>query len=221
MRLLDERHPADEIGKALSRAGGILTSLSNCYDKAESGFEISVPFIFEAVTAVEKLISGASDQLERLYQNYNLGKQPNVEADEVIAEPPYVQSAFEPESEQQFASTPVSHLAQAYVDQRTTPLNAATPENPNYLGFFGPTEQVSRLASRLDSILENMPEPERSTTEQMIDRPAQTYNELLEKLTAMADVAAYHAHHAPGTDRSLLPVLETLRADVMRIKSVA
>lgn len=215
-----DRHPADEIGKALSRAGGILASLSNCYEKTESGFQTSLPFVFEAVTAVEKLLARANDELANLYQLYDLTKI----SDHNSAT--YVVPELDPCEENQPEFT---------TDENDEPLNFPLNHFPSrgnlnsqeevakpYLGFFGPSEQVSRLASRLDNILETMPTRSHVQTPiELIDKPAETYNQLLEKLTAMADAAAYQAHQSPEQDQNLLPVLEKLRADMLRIRSVA
>jgi ABC-type transporter Mla subunit MlaD len=210
----EEKHPADEIGKALSRAGGILSSLTNCYDRNETDFQISVGFMFEAVTAVEKLLGHASAELTKLYQAYDLTKLTDAQLGAEVEES--LQTAF---------SAPELH-EETEVDDEPLMFNRQaepeTSEDAQYLGFFGPSEQVSKLASRIDDILETMPTKVRTTSpDELFDRPALTYNELLEKLTAMADAAAYQAHQSPNDNQTLLPVLENLRADMLRIRSVA
>jgi hypothetical protein len=213
---IEEKHPADEIGKALSRAGGILTSLTNCYDRNDTDFQISVQFMFEAVSAVENLLGQASAELAKLYSSYDLNKI-SLQTENVSA------AAVEAE----FSLTPYDEAAieqQYNLDGSTTVQNETTSEatESQYLGFFGPTEQVSRLANRLDSLLEAMPaKPVMAAAGDFIDKPAVTYNELLDKLTAMADAAAYNAHQGQDNGQSLLPVLENLRADMLRIRSVA
>lgn len=218
MAAIEEKHPADEIGKALSRAGGILTSISNCYEKTDSDFQIDLSFIFEAVIAVENLLARASDQLTSLYRHYDLTKVSEQNA----------ASSIEPEHcEEQHVET--SHgesneplnFPPVYRPLRANPASNEALATPN-LGLFRPNEQVSRLASRLDNILETLPIRQRAPTpHELIDKPAATYNELLEKLTAMADAAAYQAHQSPSQNHNLLPVLEKLRADMLRIRSVA
>jgi hypothetical protein len=218
---IEDKHPADEIGKALSRAGGILTSLTNCYDKNDTDFQISVQFMFEAVSAVEKLLSQASAELAKLYSSYDL----NSISQQTVSTP----SA---PSDLEFSHLTQDHLnglnEQPYgyddsiVSHQHKAENATDATEQQYLGFFGPTEQVSRLANRIDSLLETMPaKPIVATATDYIDRPAVTYNELLEKLTAMADAAAYNAHQGQDNGQSLLPVLENLRADMLRIRTVA
>jgi hypothetical protein len=214
----EEKHPADEIGKALLRAGGILSSLTNCYDRNETDFQISVGFMFEAVTAVEKLLGQASGELTKLYQSYDLSKltdalhaQSAGAAVEEHLEPSFIEPELHEEPE--VAYEPLVFNRQA---------EPKTLEDPQYLGFFGPSEQVSKLASRIENILEAMPSKARTTSpDELLNRPALTYNELLEKLTAMADAAAYQAHQSPNDNQTLLPVLENLRADMLRIRTVA
>ena len=214
---LEEKHPADEIGKALSRAGGILTSLSNCYEKADSDFQIGLPFVFEAVNAVEKLLARANDDLASLYRHYDLTRISDQNA-ELLSEP---MDSEAPHNEAHVESDEPLNFPPSYVSPRASSGSNEALSTP-YLGFFGPGEQVSRLATRLDNILEAMPIRQRaSTPDELIDKPAETYNELLEKLTAMADAAAYQAHQSPMQDQNLLPVLEKLRADMLRIRSVA
>jgi hypothetical protein len=214
----EEKHPADEIGKALSRAGGILSSLANCYDRNETDFQISVGFMFEAVSAVEKLLGQASAELTKLYQSYDLTKLTDAPSTATVA--PQV----EEQGETSYAEAESNEDTEAGYEPLVFNRKAEpqTPEDPQYLGFFGPSEQVSKLASRIDHILDAMPAKNRTTSpDELLDRPALTYNELLEKLTAMADAAAYQAHQSPQDNQTLLPVLENLRADMLRIRSVA
>jgi hypothetical protein len=213
----EEKHPADEIGKALSRAGGILTSLTNCYDKNDTDFQISVQFMFEAVSAVENLLGQASAELAKLYSSYDLSRiSPQTEG---LAP---VESAYSQTNDA--SSTGDQHLSLDASMHNAHLVSENLPEtsDPQYLGFFGPSEQVSRLANRIDSLLETMPAKQATVAAtDFIDRPAVTYNELLEKLTAMADAAAYNAHQGQDNGQSLLPVLENLRADMIRIRTVA
>jgi hypothetical protein len=218
---IEERHPADEIGKALSRAGGILTSLTNCYDKNDTDFQISVQFMFEAVSAVENLLGQASQELAKLYSSYDLNKISNLSENtpQTAPEAEYSQS----NNDHVIGADDLRYNFDGSTqDKQHQSENVVPAAEPQYLGFFGPTEQVSRLANRLDSLLETMPARQVAVTaNDFIDKPALTYNELLEKLTAMADAAAYNAHQGQDNGQSLLPVLENLRADMLRIRTVA
>lgn len=220
MTAIEDRHPADEIGKALSRAGGILTSLTNCYDKNDTDFQISVQFMFEAVSAVENLLGHASAELARLYSSYDLSKL-STQTENLLSpssgnELLHQNQAHDGMSERQYG------FEGATLGQQSQTENVSEATEPQYLGYFGPTEQVSRLANRIDSLLETMPaKPMVASATDYIDKPAATYNELLEKLTAMADAAAYNAHQGQDNGQNLLPVLENLRADMLRIRTVA
>ena len=219
MTALEEKHPADEIGKALSRAGGILTSLTNCYDKNDTDFQISVQFMFEAVSAVENLLGQASAELAKLYSSYDLGKISQQGENLVLPKGDYsqgnytnVDSSVDNQYNHEGSTHTMHHQSEGVSD-------AAEPQ---YLGFFGPTEQVTRLADRIDSLLETMPvRPAAISANDFVDKPAMTYNELLDKLTAMTDAAAYNAHQGQDNSQTLLPVLEDLRADMLRLRTVA
>ena len=52
------------------------------------------------------------------------------------------------------------------------------------------------------------------------DQRAESYDELLQKLTTVAHQAAAFEHQ-PGFEEKLLPALEDLRADILRLRSAA
>jgi hypothetical protein len=194
LELGEEKHPADEIALALSRAGGILSSLTHCYDVSNADFATGAPFLAEAIKTAESILVKANESLTKLYQDYNL---------EALSESDLRNNPVDVVERDQ---EKVSHLSFA----RARRLN----EN---IAFSVQSQEVSRLSSNLDSILDTLPDNIQAVTvEQMIDHPAQSYQELLEKLTAMADAAAYQTQSEEG---SLLPILESLRADMMRLKT--
>jgi hypothetical protein len=191
----EEKHPADEIGKALLQASGILTSLSNCYDKPESNFSIGTPFIAEAIIAVEGILSKANESLTKLYDHYDLGKL----------------EAYNAQAHDKAAG-----------DVRVETTSGEPDADAGYLGYFGRQNQGSRLSVKLDAIRDSMPEyGQELRPENMTEQPAQSYDELLEKLTAMTDAAAFQAQNNEQQDQNLLPMLESLRADLMRLRTVA
>jgi hypothetical protein len=171
------KHPADELGLALSRASGILSSIENCYDNAEEVFATSTAFVAEAVRAVEQIISQANANLADLYSNYSL--QPLDEQDLVVSLP-----IHEP------IQTPNPFVEKLFV-----------------------SDDSAKLSNKLDSILSTLPQ-QNSSPHNQFDQPARTYDELLYKLTAMTNVASQNAN-----EESLLPMLENLRADMLRIRS--
>jgi hypothetical protein len=196
----ENMHPADELGKALSQARGIISSVINCYDRPEQNFVTGTNFIAEAMLAVEDILSKASANLSSLYEDYDLSVATG--AEDVIA--------------------PLS-AAEAEDDETQTSQNEEADDyQPSSFGLFGQHGNISRFANKLESIVETLPPaPEPMRPEQMIEQPAQNYEELLEKLTAMADSAAYHTQSNPTAENTLLPVLESLRNDVLRMRSVA
>jgi hypothetical protein len=80
---IDEyEHPADALAVALSRASGILASVSNCYNDKAGEFALNDPFVVHALRTVETFIGDASSSLASLYRRYDLSV-PKVERDEV------------------------------------------------------------------------------------------------------------------------------------------
>ncbi len=79
----EQKHPADEIALALLRAGGILSSLTNCYDADGGEFAIDASFLAEAIRSAEQIIFKANDSLTNLYEDYSL--EPVLQADENLS----------------------------------------------------------------------------------------------------------------------------------------
>lgn len=78
---MDEyEHPADALAVALSRASGILASVSNCYNEKVGEFALNDPFVVHAMRTVETFIGDASSSLAALYRRYDLSV-PKVERD--------------------------------------------------------------------------------------------------------------------------------------------
>jgi hypothetical protein len=178
----EEKHPADEIALALSRAGGILTSLHNCYDRQETSFAIGLPFVVESIIAIESILNRANTAVISLYENYDLSP---------------LQRVPEPAPIQEVAP-PTEDVLEPY--------------------FVLQPSVASRLASKLDEIIETLPTPEYAVmNDHLQDSPARTYDELLTKLIAMTDAAADKNTHRDN----LLPLIESLRADVERMRQVA
>ncbi len=187
-------HPADEIAKALSQARGILASVVNCFDRPEAKFATASTYIAEAVIAAEEILGKANLHLATLFEDYDLS----------ISN----------------ASTEYGVTADVTEEDEAAP-EPDLPENylPASFGLFGRHPSVTHLANKLETIVDTLPRaPEPLRPEQLVEQPAQSYAELLEKLTAMADSAAFHTGEG---DSTLLPVLQSLRNDVIRMRSVA
>jgi hypothetical protein len=218
---VEQKHPADEIGKALARAGGILTLLSSCYDKSSGNFETGTSFVHESIMAIEAIVENATKSLARLYQTCDLSvvREHPVEVSETVTpEAPVAETAEAVLADEAPLTLPPLQPASERAQKRYVAPPAAAS---SYLGFFGPPEQGARLSDRLEGVLSKAGAQHfRSKSEELMDRPAESYDELLQKLTAVADQAAFQAHHSPA-ERALLPVLEGLRADLIKLRSVA
>ncbi len=200
------------------RAGGLLSSLTNCYDKDENKFDLDHDFMFEALTNVERMLSNAGESLRQLYQDYDLRSLAEIEAAALKAAEIAARSA----TSQNLGE--MAGKAGGNVDNASNLNDADGLNDPSrsFVDFLRPTEPVSRLSERLDAILERFPreEPTAKAVEP-VDESAKTYAEFLDKLTAMADAAAGEARRAGKQDLVLAPVLESLRAEVMRLRAVA
>jgi hypothetical protein len=181
LKVAGEKHPADEIGRTLSQASGILASLSNCYEENQKSFEIGQPFLSEALKTIETILAKAHSSLANLYENYDLAAIVKIEK----------QSA-------------TSETDAAGMEEGSEPAN---------LGYFGRIQSATRFDSTDDDTENHAP----ITAEDMVEQPAQSYEELYEKLTAMANAAA----GSEAESRQLLPVLESLRQDIERIRNSA
>lgn len=205
------KHPADEIASALSRANGILTVIGGCYDKTGNQFAIGTAYIAESINAIDGLLSVATTALERLYETCDLS---------VIRD---VAETVEPEAVVA-AEVPTEIYPERYEAAPTPVISRPVVENhlskSSYLAAFGPSEAQLSLAERADSAVPMFKSMAPSKRDTIMDQPATTYEELLAKVTAVADQAAFQAHSSP-TERSLLPALEGLRADLLKMRAVA
>ena len=207
------KHPADELAKSLARAGGILTLLSDCYEPESGSFATGNSFVHESIVAIEAILAQANEALARLYQSCDLTmvRPPNLNTVEAVSAVVQVCDPV-PAASESFAYVATRTEATGRVPPPATPLTVGS-----YLSFFGPGDERSKLADRLDSLLVR---PTATNVADIMERPAESYDELLQKLTAVADKAAFQAHQV-SSDRSLAPALEGLRADLIKLRSVA
>lgn len=224
----DTKHPADEIGKELLRAGGILSSLTNCYDRQEGVFDLGHGFVFEALSNVERMLTQAGEALRLLYENYDL--EPIGENKEDTAAVSTDAGLSAENQESLLGSGGVVSLGSATAEISTQDddgddgledKDAADGTRP-FIDFMQSSAPVARLSDRLDEILERFPREQAFLkAAPAADTSSKTYAEFLDKLTAMADSAAIEAMRAGKKDQALAPVLESLRADVRRLRAVA
>lgn len=193
MTVGEQKHPVEDLGRALMQAGGILTSMTNCYEKSEGRFSVETSFIAEAMSALNNILSRANDSLTRLYQQYDLEQLSRVETPETIVVP---------------------ELASQHH------VNGSEHADASYLGFFSRHSQVSRLATKLDAIAARLPvvPPPPVPPDDIADEPAQSYEELVEKLTMMSDAVAYQSQNNGVIDAGIVPMLDSLRNDIIRLQ---
>ena len=206
------KHPADEIGKALARESGILAVLSSCYDKQSQSFETGANYAYESILAIETIVVNASGALEKLYGDYDLTP---IAAQGAIA------------AQHELPAAVVGHVQEEptalnnYVGRSSQVQKIETASLNSYLSSFGPPEHATRLAERADHALSQpFTFDSRLGRVPLSDRRAESYDELLQKLTTVAHSAAAFEHQ-PGFEEKLLPALEELRADILRLRSVA
>lgn len=223
----DTKHPADEIDRALGRAGALLSALTNGYDKDAGQFDVGHNFVFEAISNVERMLTAANEALGALYEGYDLRPVGTAEAEALLAA--QANLAANMGTETQLASGPGTQgILGAFNASSVGALGALDsaigPSDPSapFIDFMNSPEPVSRLSDRLDAILERFPREEPTVEKEEPPTPAaSTYAEFLDKLTAMANAAASEAKRAGKQDTLLAPVLESLQADVKRLRSVA
>lgn len=209
------KHPADEIGKALARASGILAVLSSCYDRQTQSFETGSNYAYESILAIETIVVNAASALEKLYGDYDLTPI-TVEADtESPLEIPLVTSRSP------MAIHKDSDPLNGYFGRAAQAHKIETANLNSYLSSFGPSEQAPRLTDRAEQVAgHSFTFESKLGRVPLTDRRAENYDELLNKLTTVAHRAAAFEHQ-PGFEDKLLPALEDLRADILRLRSVA
>lgn len=212
----DFKHPADEIAQALARANGILTVIGGCYDRTKAEFAVPTSYVAESITAVDSLLSSAALSLGKLYQTCDLiiTREDSGEVFPVDVEPDASSESAPIEDAQNHTQAEEAKPAFAKIVEQV--------QHPKtgYLAAFGPTELSSSLLERANYSIPSFSPSVLTKREQGLDKPATTYEELLAKVTAVADQAAFQAHASPS-ERSLLPALEGLRADLLKMRAVA
>ena len=209
------KHPADDIARALARANGILTVLSGCYDKSSEDFAIATTYLAESIAAVDGLLASATTALGRLYQICDLTviREANLEIPSTTA------VEIEPLVEIELPATS-SNPSPITPSVSARGISQAKPVKPSYLAAFGPTEDAASLAERVQAAVPDVAPTVAVKRNTILSKPATTYDELLAKVTAVADEAAFEARGS-NAQRSLLPALEGLRADLLKMRAVA
>ena len=209
------KHPADDIARALARANGILTVISGCYDKSSEDFAIGTSYLAESIAAVDGLLTAATAALGRLYQSCDLTiiREGSTEILHPTEPQVEVRAEIELPSPAATTSTPAPSVFARGISN-------ARPVKPSYLAAFGPSEGSASLADRVQTAVPHASPMVAVKRNAILEKPATTYDELLAKVTAVADEAAFEAHSS-NSQRSLLPALEGLRADLLKMRAVA
>ena len=191
---VEQSHPADELAKSLARAEGILTLLAGCYERETKTFATGNSFVNEAVLAIETILGQANKALERLYQSCDLT---------IVRSAPVTPEVVAVAE----SSTVVAEAVQI------PPLPA--PEPSTHLSQFGPRDDAVKIApwagrARVNSVSTLPVQP--------MEKPAETYDEFLQKLTGASDKTAT-ATDRTSPDSEQMSAIEGLRSDLTKQRS--
>ena len=218
----DTKHPADEIDRALGRASALLSALTHGYDKEQGRFDVGHSFVFETISNVERMLTAANEALGVLYEGYDLRPLGTAEAEALLAAQTSIaasDASLAKDADAQAILAVSNGLPVGPLGALDAAMGISDPSAP-FIDFMNSPEPVSRLSDRLDAILERFPREEPPANKEELP-PASTYAEFLDRLTAMANAAASEAKRAGKQDTLLAPVLESLQADVKRLRAVA
>lgn len=221
--LSNSKHPADEIARALLRAGGILSSLTTCYDSDNGSFDVGDGFVFEALRNVERMVMEAQNSLQLLHDEYDIRPDAVAEFEDAQLAEFHAMTGTGPRGLHPNGSlSAAQHLSANSNELVHGDLNRGSVKQMPFTDLQQSSQQLMRLSDRLDEILERYPreEPQVKVAEPA-EGYARTYVEFLDKLMAMADAAATEAHVTGNSGGELAPVLDGLRADVRRLRAVA
>ena len=244
-----QKHPADDLAAALARINGMLTMLSGVYDPNNGTFVTGIPFVHESIQAMEVLIARATEALTVVYQTCDLAvvreippKRVAVKEEAKAPEPSKLaQAALAFDDATKLAATaralvdvaelvppvvgftPTLHEAEV---MRAKPAHVQpAPKPESYMHTFGPDTLPSRLTERVEKTLgatvaAPAPKPVVAQPLAHTEKRAESYEDLLRKITTVSSQAASDGN---GTtmDRALLPIVEGIRADLAKMRSVA
>lgn len=205
----DSEHPASTLVSAIERLQVLLRSLSMFYDQPRDAFALPPNFMMQSLGVAETCVSQAQDALETIMQHCDLTMLPaKVEqvADVAIAKPVAATDELEfVEVDSQIDFISASRTGRQIED--------AEPE-------FDVAEAVTA------DVYEQEPEiPSAAITPKLAhsEQFAQTYLELLQKLTAAEIFATEQQALSPNQSQQqpLLPLLRSLRQDIQKLHNVA
>jgi hypothetical protein len=198
---LTETHDLETLGSALNRVSGVLLAVGELYSPHDESFSGGNAFAAHAVTTAHGLLVEASQALSSLYAKI-------LERAEIDARLAADRAALEEELAhlRQHAVTVALSQAQASHAQRTD--NSAALDDRS-LGW----RTLAETGETSDGAAESASRDEGF---------AGTYQELLEKVTAVEVIANDHVMRAaPEVQKRLLPLVEGLREELNKLTRVA
>jgi hypothetical protein len=193
-----ETHALEMLGASINRASGVLSAAGELFSNTSNQFHGGNAFAAHAITTAHALLAEASSALAELYEVASSRAEKDAAAE---AENQALIEALE--AERARAESLAEHqLAQDIGDVAEGDL--AEHEEEKVLTWkVAPDErQTSRLS----------PSP---------DEFAQSYEELLRKVTAFEVFARQQDADGNGEDNNLLPLVESLKEDLIKLSRVA
>ncbi len=205
----DSEHPASTLVSAIERLQVLLRSLSMFYDQPRDAFALPPNFMMQSLGVAETCVSQAQDALERIMQHCDLTMLPaKVEqAADVVTPKPDAESddheLTEVDSRNEYDSASRANLPIGYSESELEVAEAAIVD------VYEPKHGLTQAAMT----------PKAGHNEQF----AQTYLELLQKLTAAEIFATEQQALSPNQSQQqpLLPLLRSLRQDIQKLHNVA
>jgi hypothetical protein len=197
---LTETYDLEALGSAINRASGVLLAVGELYSPHDDSFSGGNAFAAHALTTAHGLLVEASQALSSLYAKI-------LERGEFDAQMAADRAALVEE---------LAHLHQQAGSGTQTERSRAEPK-----GAVAALEDQSQGWRNLGQPGEN-PDEGAVATSSTHEGFAQSYQELLEKVTAVEVIANDHdMQAAPDVQKKLLPLVEGLREELKKLTQVA
>lgn len=195
---LTETHDLETLGSALNRVSGVLLAVGELYSPHDESFSGGNAFAAHAVTTAHGLLVDASQALSSLYAKIH-------ERAEIDAQLAADRASLEAE---------LAHLRKQAVSIALARAEASHAERTDNVGAL---EYLSLGRRTIAETGEASAEPASHD-----EGFAGTYQELLEKVTAVEVFANTHdMQAAPEVQKRLLPLVEGLRSEINKLSRVA
>jgi hypothetical protein len=205
----ETEHPATLLESALERLQVMLRSLGTFYDQPRDAFALQPNFMMLSLGVAETCVAQAQDALASIMQHCDLTLLPALVAHE--ADEPQVKPDFAKVEAELSDSDNVNDYPHTAADE--FPLKYAMEANEAV------AEKTPKLSLPRLETLKVAVAPKSGPSEQF----AQTYLELLQKLTAAEIFATEQQALNPNQSlqQPLLPLLRSLRQDIQKLHNVA